>query len=240
MNKFIFLILLILTLGCKEKLTLAKEVQREIEPASNSVFIIDASASMLSIEFKPNRLERIKKMVDAIINSKKENDYISIIVYSKNSMVVSPLTNDRNKLLAGLKNVNEKTYEKLGDGTSFNGAFQKGIEVLGKVKSKSIFLFTDGTYNEVDSKKENRVPIETLQEKSLKTNVLILAKDDLYNPPVNKDKNGNLLFVELKSPKVDTIFSQLAQKTKGAFKRIYNNNELNEFNIVSFYNNNKS
>ena len=239
MSRFIILILLILTLGCKEKVNLTKEKEQKIEPTSNSVFIIDASASMLSIEFKPNRLENIKKMADTIITTKKENDSISLIVFSENSMVISPLTDDKNKLLAGLKSINEKTYEKLGEGTNFNGAFQKAIQVLEKVKSKSVFLFTDGVYANIDSKKENQIPVEILQNKRIKTNVLILANDDVFFPPVNKDKNGNLLFVEMKSPKVDPIFTHLAQKTNGSFKRIYNNNELNEFDIVSFFQNNK-
>ena len=237
MNKFIIIILVILTLGCKEKVNLKKN--QSIEPISNSVFIIDVSASMLSIEFKPNRLENIKKMANKIIESKKESDYISLIVFSENSFVVSPLTNDKNELLASLKTVNDRSYKKLGEGTNFNGAFQQGIYSLGQVESKSVFLFTDGVYSNIDSKKENIIPTEVLQNKRIKTNVVILATDDFYNPPIYKDKHGNLLFGELKSPKVDTVFAHLAHKTNGSFKRICNSRELSNFDVVSFFNNNK-
>ena len=235
MNKFIILILVILTLGCREKVNLVKD--QKTESTSNSVFIIDVSASMLSLEFKPNRLENIKKMIATIINSKQENDYISLVVFSENSMVVSPLTNDKNKLHAGLKSINDRTYEKLGEGTSFNGTFQKAIYALEKVKSKSVFLFTDGVY--ANPNKENQISVETQQNNGIKTNVVILATNDIYNPPISRDKDGNLLFGEMKSPKVDTVFTVLAQKTNGSFTRIYNNNELNKFDIAAFFHNNK-
>ena len=62
-------------------------------PASNLVFLIDVSGSMLS----ENKLPLVKASMKMLTDQLREKDHISIVVYAGNAGLVLPSTNGSDK-----------------------------------------------------------------------------------------------------------------------------------------------
>ncbi len=107
---------------------------------------IDISGSMKAMDFKPNRLEAVKKVAQTFVTQRK-NDRIGLNVFARESFVQCPLTTDLNRLnefIAGIEIVNEKF-----DGTAIGMALAGTINRLrdSDAKSKVIVLLSDGRNN---------------------------------------------------------------------------------------------
>ena len=66
------------------------------------VIAIDVSASMLARDLKPNRLEALKNVASRFIQA-RPNDRIALVEYAGESYTKTPLTSDKNIVLASLK-----------------------------------------------------------------------------------------------------------------------------------------
>ena len=110
------------------------------------MMVIDISGSMRAMDFKPNRLEAVKRVAQAFVSQRK-NDRIGLNVFARESFMQCPLTTDLNRLnefIAGLEIVNEKF-----DGTAIGMAVAGAINRLrdSDAKSKVIVLLSDGRNN---------------------------------------------------------------------------------------------
>ena len=107
---------------------------------------LDISSSMLADDFKPSRLEAVKKTASEFIQGRKE-DRIGILVFAGESFIQCPLTIDK----AVLKSlINEITVaSKEYDGTAIGMAIANGTNRLrnSKVESKVMILLSDGSNN---------------------------------------------------------------------------------------------
>ncbi|HZW38978.1 MAG TPA: VWA domain-containing protein [Ignavibacteriaceae bacterium] len=112
--------------------------------------VVDISGSMLAEDFKPNRIEASKKVVDNFIQDRVA-DRIGLVIFSREAFTQCPLTIDYTVLRNLLKEVKSGMIE---DGTAIGNAIANGINRLknSKAKSKVIILLTDGMNNagEVD------------------------------------------------------------------------------------------
>lgn len=112
--------------------------------------LLDISGSMLAEDFKPNRVEAAKKVIDDFIAG-RTNDKIGLVIFSGESFTQCPLTIDYNVLRNLLKEIHTGMIE---DGTAIGNAIANGVNRLkeSKAKSKVIILLTDGVNNrgEVD------------------------------------------------------------------------------------------
>lgn len=112
--------------------------------------LLDISGSMLAEDFKPNRVEAAKKVIDDFISG-RTNDKIGLVIFSGESFTQCPLTIDYNVLRNLLKEIHTGMIE---DGTAIGNAIANGVNRLkeSKAKSKVIILLTDGVNNrgEVD------------------------------------------------------------------------------------------
>ncbi|MEW6702752.1 MAG: VWA domain-containing protein [Bacteroidota bacterium] len=112
--------------------------------------LLDISGSMLAEDFKPNRVEAAKKVIDDFIAG-RTNDKIGLVIFAGESFTQCPLTIDYNILRNLLKEIHTGMIE---DGTAIGNAIANGVNRLkeSKVKSKVIILLTDGVNNrgEVD------------------------------------------------------------------------------------------
>jgi len=107
--------------------------------------LLDISGSMLAEDFKPNRVEAAKKVIDDFIAG-RTNDKIGLVVFSGESFTQCPLTIDYSVLRNLLKEIHTGMIE---DGTAIGNAIANGVKRLkdSKSKSKVMILLTDGVNN---------------------------------------------------------------------------------------------
>lgn len=107
--------------------------------------LLDISGSMLAEDFKPNRVEAAKKVIDDFIAG-RTNDKIGLVVFSGESFTQCPLTIDYSVLRNLLKEIHTGMIE---DGTAIGNAIANGVNRLkdSKSKSKVMILLTDGVNN---------------------------------------------------------------------------------------------
>jgi Ca-activated chloride channel family protein len=112
--------------------------------------VLDISGSMLAEDFKPNRLDAAKKVIDDFIKG-RTSDKIGLVIFSGESFTQCPLTIDYSVLRNLLKDIQSGMIQ---DGTAIGNAIANGVNRLkdSKSKSKVLILLTDGVNNagEVD------------------------------------------------------------------------------------------
>jgi Ca-activated chloride channel homolog len=107
--------------------------------------VLDISGSMMAEDFKPNRVEAAKKVIDDFIAG-RTNDKIGLVIFSGESFTQCPLTVDYSVLRNLLKEIHTGMIE---DGTAIGNAIANGVNRLkdSKSKSKVMILLTDGVNN---------------------------------------------------------------------------------------------
>lgn len=112
--------------------------------------LLDISGSMLAEDFKPNRLEAAKNVIDEFVGG-RTSDKIGLVVFARESFTQCPLTIDYSVLRNLLKDIESGM---IADGTAIGTAIANGVNRLkdSDAKSKVIILLTDGVNNsgEVD------------------------------------------------------------------------------------------
>ncbi|MBS1496005.1 MAG: von Willebrand factor type A domain-containing protein [Bacteroidetes bacterium] len=112
-------------------------------PASNLVFLIDVSGSMMD----ENKLPLVKQSMKLLTDQLRENDKISIVVYAGNAGMVLPATSGANKIKI------KEAIDGLEAGGSTAGG--EGIKLAYKIAQNNfmkdgnnrIILCTDGDFN---------------------------------------------------------------------------------------------
>jgi len=110
------------------------------------VIALDISGSMLSQDFKPNRIEAAKEVAIEFIDS-RPNDRIGLVIFSGESFTQCPLTTDHaviKNLFAGVKT------GMIADGTAIGMGLANAVSRIkdGTAKNKVIILLTDGVNNQ--------------------------------------------------------------------------------------------
>jgi len=109
------------------------------------VIALDVSGSMLSMDFKPDRLEAAKNMAIEFIDG-RPNDRIGLVIFSGEAFTQCPITTDH----AVLKNLFRDIHSgMIDDGTALGDGLATAINRLrgSKAVSKVIILLTDGVNN---------------------------------------------------------------------------------------------
>lgn len=111
---------------------------------------LDISGSMLAEDFRPNRIEAAKKVINEFIDG-RQTDRIGLVIFSREAFTQCPLTIDYNVLKNLLKEIKSGM---ITDGTAIGNAIANSVNRLkdSDAKSKTIILLTDGINNagEVD------------------------------------------------------------------------------------------
>ncbi len=112
--------------------------------------VLDISGSMLAEDFKPNRLEAAKDVIDNFVEG-RTSDRIGLVIFSREAFTQCPLTIDYNVLRNLLLDIRSGMIQ---DGTAIGNAIANGVNRLKEsdAKSRIIILLTDGVNNagEVD------------------------------------------------------------------------------------------
>jgi len=107
--------------------------------------LLDISGSMLAEDFKPNRLDAAKNVIDEFVAG-RTTDKIGLVIFASESFTQCPLTIDYPVLRGLLKDIKSGMIE---DGTAIGTAIANGVNRLkdSEAKSKIMILLTDGVNN---------------------------------------------------------------------------------------------
>ncbi|UZE97577.1 VWA domain-containing protein [Alkalimarinus alittae] len=184
------------------------------QQSDNLAVVLDLSLSMLASDQKPDRLTRAKHKLRDLLEQRKEGN-TALIVYSGDSYVVTPLTDDTNTLKSMLPPLDPFIMPAMGSRPDL--AIKQAINVLknGGGTGGKILLITDGI------EENNLQQIESLlKETHFPLSVLAVGTEE--GGPINipergylKD-NGSVII-----PKTDfNRLNQLAANHSGIMARI--------------------
>ncbi len=173
-----------------------REVANENRPASNLVFLLDVSGSMMPAE----RLPLVKQAMRLLVDKLTEKDRVAIVIYAGGSGLALNSTsgNEKEKILRAL--------EELQAGGSTNGA--EGIELAYKVAADNfikggvnrVILATDGDFNIGVTNQGDLIRlIEAKAKSGVFLSVLGVGTDNLKDSTMQKlaDKgNGNYAYLD--------------------------------------------
>jgi len=176
----------------------------------NMVVAIDMSKSMFANDVYPSRFDFAKKKFIDMMEYLK-NTKVSLMGFSSQTFLISPLTEDFHSLKFLTTNL---TIDHLSlKGTDILNTLKTANELMEKQENKILFLFTDGADNkdfkkELAYAKEHHITLYIYGIGTLKGGVINTPNGAL------KDKNGNIVVVKL-NEKIKT----LALQSGGAYMR---------------------
>jgi Ca-activated chloride channel family protein len=145
--RMIALIFLIIALARPQNFSAGQSVNAEGIDIS---MVLDISGSMLAEDFKPNRLDAAKEVIDNFVSA-RTTDRIGLVIFSREAFTQCPLTIDYSVLRNLLADIRTGMIE---DGTAIGNGLANGINRLkdSDAESRVIILLTDGVNNagEVD------------------------------------------------------------------------------------------
>jgi Ca-activated chloride channel family protein len=107
------------------------------------ILCFDISGSMNERDFLPNRLEASKEVALSFVND-RPGDRIGVVIFSRQSFTLCPLTTDKNAITSQISNIKSGYLEE--EGTAIGSGLATSVDRLKdqKTKSKIIILLTDG------------------------------------------------------------------------------------------------
>ena len=142
---FHFAVIILIIIGLARPRIIQSLKEKSIE-VIDIVLVIDISSSMLATDFKPNRLEVVKKTAKNFIE-KRDGDRLGILVFAGESFIQCPLTVDHDVLLSLMDEIS--VAQQSFDGTAIGMAIANATNRLRKstAKSKVMILLSDGSNN---------------------------------------------------------------------------------------------
>ena len=193
-----------------------REVANDKRPASNLVFLLDVSGSMMPAE----RLPLVKQAMRLLVEKLSEKDRVAIVIYAGGSgLALQSTTGDRKEVIM-------RALEELKAGGSTNGA--EGIELAYKVAMENfikggvnrVILATDGDFNIGVTNQGDLIRlIETKAKSGVFLSVLGVGTDNLKDSTMQKlaDKgNGNYAYLD----SIDEARKVLVQQINGTLMTI--------------------
>ncbi len=183
------------------------------------VMALDISASMMAMDFRPNRLEASKSVIKTFIENRPD-DRIGLVVYSGEAFTKCPLTTDHRTLLFSLKNTSFG-YGMIDDGTAIGDGLGTAVNRLreSKTKSKVIILLSDGVNNTgyMD-------PISAAEiAKEYGIRVYTIGCGSMGQAPINIPNYG-IVYTNVEIDEV--LLKKIADETDGKYFRAQNKTRL--------------
>ena len=196
---------------------------RDIE-GIDIMLTVDISTSMLTQDFKPNRVEALKAIAKEFIG-KRPNDNIGLTLFAGEAFTQCPLTTDHDVLIKLYDDVDDEMAGRgtIEDGTAIGDGIMNSLLRLreSKTKSKVIILLTDGVYN------CGNVSPQTAAEIAKQYNVRIytigIGRNGMAPFPTGYNST-RMVPVEI-DEKTMTLVSE---ETGGKYFRAEENNDLSE------------
>ncbi len=184
--------------------------------------VLDVSGSMLAEDFKPNRLDASKKVINDFIG-KRTSDRIGLVIFAGESFTQCPLTVDYSVLTGLVKEIKSGNLE---DGTAIGNAVANGVNRLkeSKAKSKVIILVTDGVNNsgEVD-------PVTSAEiAKTFGIKIYAIGVGTKGEAPYPIHTPFGVRYQMMPVEIDEAVLKDMAKITDGKYYRALNNNKLQD------------
>lgn len=155
------------------------------------IYMLDQSASMLTNDADPNRLESAKKGIRSLIQNSQDDDVGMLVVFSDRADVRQGFTKDKNKLIAALESVSATNRI-----TNFSEAIRSAAALAMPAKESQdsletseaeesslpstlparVILFSDGGFVNADDPSLDKLPVDFYSTgESTTSNVAILS-----------------------------------------------------------------
>ncbi len=187
------------------------------------VMAIDISASMLSRDLQPDRLEAAKKVASDFV-AKRESDNIGLVIFAGEGFTLLPMTTHQATLLNTIHEISINMLD--ADGTAIGDGIATAINRIkdGKAKSKSIILLTDGTNN--SGVVAPLTAAEIAQKEGIRIYTIGLGTRGTAETPYAQGFGGELLYKPLPVTIDEESLKKVAQMTGGKYFRATDNDVL--------------
>jgi len=193
------------------------------------VFTVDVSKSMLAEDVAPNRLEKSKRLVSAILND-LVSDRIGIVAYAAQAIPQLPITTDYASAKMFLQALNTEMLSS--QGTALDSAIDLAITFFNDEDqtNRVIFLISDGedhyekSYESAKKASELGVKIFTFGIGSDKGAPIPIKKNGVIES-YKKDIDGEVVITKKNSE----VLIKIAKATGGLYQDGNNTNVVLEF-----------
>lgn len=205
------------------------------------VMAFDVSASMLAMDFAPNRLEAARQVATGFIDRRK-NDRIGLVIFEGEAVTQCPLTTDKAVLKSQFARAEPGM---MAQGTAIGSGLATAVNRLreSEAKSKVIILLTDGVNNQGNIDPSTAAEIATTFGIRVYTiGVGTRGKAKYPVPDIFGNTTYQLMDVEID----EALLTDIAQRTGGEYYRatdraslekIYDNIdklERSKVNVIEF------
>jgi Ca-activated chloride channel family protein len=180
----------------------------------------DISGSMLSRDFKPDRLEAAKNIATEFISG-RPYDRIGLVVFSGESFTQCPLTTDHAVLINLLREIQSGMIE---DGTAIGMGLATAVNRIkdSQAKSKVIILLTDGVNNRGEIAPETAAEIA----KTFGIRVYTIGVGTQGMAPYPVQTPFGIQYQDMPVEIDEGILQKIAQTTGGKYFRATDNDSL--------------
>ncbi len=212
---------LIIALARPQSVSSGRDVQTE---GIDIMVSLDVSLSMLAKDFKPNRLEVAKEVLQEFVNN-RPNDRIGMVIFGGEAFTQCPLTTDH-KILKTL--INRVKAGSLGQGTAIGLGLANAVARLKDVDSKSkvIILVSDGVNNtgEIDPLTAG----EMAKTYNIKVYTIGVGSRGKALQPVAMYPNGELQYDYVDVEIDEALMKKISDETGGKYFRATDNKSLRQ------------
>lgn len=188
------------------------------------VMAMDVSASMLSKDFRPNRLEAAKEVAREFV-SDRPYDRVGVVVYEGESFTRVPLTTDHRVVLDGLEGLETGMVE---GGTAIGMGLATAVNRLRKsdAKSKVVILITDGENNAGQIEPMDAAQLAALE--SIRVYTVGVGTVGKAKSPVRMRPDGSFIYDWVEVNIDEETLQEIAAETGGRYFRATSGAKLKE------------
>jgi len=198
---------------------------RQSKEGVNVVLVLDVSGSMQANDYKPNRLEAMKKSAELLVKELKEKDHVGIVTFESGVTTSAYLSPYKQKVIEKLRNINVREGRTaIGDGLAM------GVDMATSIpnKKKVIIVLSDGVNNAgaispkeaMEFAKTNKIQVHTIGMGSEED--VVLGYDWFGNPQyaefdsetlklIAQETNGRY-FESVDVKTLDNIYKNLSEE----------------------------
>src|SRR4030065_148932 len=184
--------------------------------------VLDISGSMLAEDFRPNRLDAAKNVIDEFIQG-RSTDRIGLVIFSREAFTQCPLTIDYSILRNLLKDIKSGMIE---DGTAIGNAIANGVNRLkdSEAKSRIIILLTDGINNAGEAN-----PVSSAQiANTFRIRIYTIGVGTRGEAPYPIQTPFGLKYQMVPVEIDEAVLKEIASITNGQYYRATNNKTLEQ------------
>ena len=188
------------------------------------VMAMDASASMLSKDFRPNRLEAAKEVAKDFVED-RPYDRVGVVVYEGESFTQVPLTTDHRVVMDGIEALETGRVE---GGTAIGMGLATAVNRLRKsdAKSKVVILITDGENNRGQIEPLDAAQLAKLE--SVRVYTVGVGTIGKAKSPVRQRPDGSYIYDWVEVNIDEPTLKGIAEKTGGRYFRATSGEKLQE------------